>query len=118
MALIAVRAVPPTSTVATGRGIGVVVPVAAVASSANCDGDTLYNAPMVVASRIHAVVDGEVAADQIGAHGGILARQNVVLKDGVGLVFAVVDADDAGIPACASKRLIERLRPAATSTET
>lgn len=52
---------------------------------------------MVMAGGIHAVVDGEVAADEIGAHGGVFAGQGLGFVDYVGLVFAVVDADDAGV---------------------
>lgn len=48
-------------------------------------------------SHIHAVVDGEVAADQVRAHGGILAGQQLGGTDGVGLIFAVVNADGAGV---------------------
>ena len=52
---------------------------------------------MVMTRGIHTVVDGEVAADEIGAHGGVFAGQGLGLVDYVGLVFAVVDADDAGV---------------------
>lgn len=52
---------------------------------------------MVMTSGIHAIVDGEVAADEVRAHGGVFAGQGLGFVDYVGLVFAVVDADYAGV---------------------
>lgn len=57
----------------------------------------LHNPPMIMPLRIHAIIDAEVAADQVRAHGGAFARERLRGMDSVGLVFAVVDADDAGV---------------------
>lgn len=52
---------------------------------------------MVMAGRVHAVVDGEVSADQISSHGGLFAGEEFGLADFIGLVLAVIDPDDAGV---------------------
>lgn len=54
---------------------------------------------MVNTRRVHAVVDGEIAADQVRPHGGALAREDLGFIGDVRLVFAVVHADDAGVAA-------------------
>lgn len=61
-------------------------------------GHALYGAVAGFLSRVHAVVDGEVATDHVGSRGGGVARQSfrcVALT--VRAVLAVVDADDAGV---------------------
>lgn len=52
---------------------------------------------MIMSLRIHAIVNAEVAADQVRAHGCVFARKRLRGVDGVGLVFAVVDTNDAGV---------------------
>lgn len=104
--------------VTTGRSVGPVVDIAAVPAGANRHGDALDNAAMVVAGRVHAVVDGKVPANQVGSHGGVFARQCLGLPDGVGLVFPVIHAHDARVARGSAKWLVKRLRPAATSAET
>ncbi|KAE8392023.1 hypothetical protein BDV23DRAFT_151955 [Aspergillus alliaceus] len=71
-----------------------------------------------MSSWIHAIVDGEVTADEICPHGGILPSQGVGLKNTVCLVFPVIDADNAGMPGRASIGLVLGLWPAAASAET
>ncbi|KAL1969551.1 hypothetical protein VTN77DRAFT_8989 [Rasamsonia byssochlamydoides] len=85
---------------------------------ANSDGDPLQHPAVVMASRVHAIVDREVAADQVRAHGGVFLRHLLRLADGVGLVFAVVDAHDAGVPCGTRVGFVERVWPAATAAET
>lgn len=52
---------------------------------------------MVMAGRVHAVVDREVPADQISSHGGLFAGQEFGLADFIGLVFTVIDPDDTSV---------------------
>lgn len=54
-----------------------------------------------VASQ-HAAVDGEVAADHKGTHGGVLLGEVARLVEIVGLVLAAVDEDVA----CVAPRLL------------
>jgi hypothetical protein len=42
--------------------------------SPNSNRDPLHNPAMVVARRIHTVIHGEIAADQVRAHGGAFTR--------------------------------------------
>ena len=51
-----------------------------------------------MAGRIHAVVDGEVAADQVRTHGCVLAGKEIRFIRGVRLVLAIIDASNASIP--------------------
>lgn len=52
---------------------------------------------MVMAGRVHAVVDGEIAANEIGAHRCVLLGQSLRFVDGVSLIFAVIDANDTSV---------------------
>ncbi|CRG92282.1 hypothetical protein PISL3812_09339 [Talaromyces islandicus] len=58
------RAAPTTPTASTRRGIAL-VRVTGAPPRANRHGDPLHHAAMVMASRIHSIIDREVAADQI-----------------------------------------------------
>ena len=82
----------PTTRV-TGRIVRVIAPPARTDSHR----DTLYHASVVVTSGVHAVVDGEVAADQVRAHCSIFLGQGLRLVNGVGLILAVIDADNASV---------------------
>lgn len=68
-----------------------------MAAGANGDRQALDDGAVALApaSRVHAIVDGEVAADEVGMHGGILARQRLRRVQSVRLVFAVVHAHAA-----------------------
>lgn len=73
-----------------------------------------------MAGRVHAVVDGEVPADQISSHGSLFAGQEFGLADFIGLVFAVIDPDDAGV-SCAGATVylfVKGLWPTTTATKT
>lgn len=48
-------------------------------------------------AHVHAIVDGEIAADQVRAHGGVLAGQQLRGAQRVCLVFAVVHPYGAGV---------------------
>lgn len=52
---------------------------------------------MVMPRRVHAVVDGEIAADQVRAHGGVFAGYRRRGTGCVRLVLAVVDPHDAAV---------------------
>ena len=64
----------PTIPTTTKRGIGVII-TTRLASRANGNRDPLHRPAMVVARWNHAVIDGEIAADQVRAHSGALAGE-------------------------------------------
>ncbi len=70
-----------------------------------------------MAGGVHAVVDGKVLADEVGAHGGVFAGEKLALVEGVGLVFAVVDAGDAGVAGAGAVGLVHGLGPLAAATQ-
>lgn len=70
-----------------------------------------------MARRIHAVVDGEVAADQVGSHGRALAGERLIAADIVGSVLAVVDPHGAGVSAVAYVCVVDWFRPIAPTAE-
>jgi hypothetical protein len=115
--LMTLRAAPTTATTSTRRGIALIA-VARSPPRANRNGDTLHNSAMVMASRIHPIIDREVAADQVRAHRCVLACHDFVFADRVGLVFAVVDADHRCEPGCATECIVVRLRPTPALAET
>lgn len=61
----------------------------------------------------HAAVDGEVAADHEGTHGGILLGQSIGLVGQVGLVFAAVDEDMACEAAGVTRAFVGWVHPSA-----
>lgn len=94
--LIALRAAPTAPTPATRRRVRVIrVPVSSTGSDRNRY--SLHDAPMVVTSRVHSVVDGEVTADQVRTHSRILAGQRLCLANDIRLVFAVIDAHNTRV---------------------
>lgn len=70
-----------------------------------------------MACRVHAVIDGEVAADQVGTHGGALARKRLVTADTVCSVLAVVDPHGACISAVAYVGVVDWFGPVAAAAE-
>lgn len=72
---------------------------------------------MVMPSRVHAVIDGEVAADQVGAHRGTFASECFTTTDSICLVFAIVNANNARVAAGVGKRVVSGLRPVAAAAE-
>lgn len=72
---------------------------------------------MVNTGRVHAIVDGEIPANQIGAHGGVFAGHNLGLVDFVALVLAVVDAYHAGVPCAVLVDLIAWFGPMTAAAE-
>jgi hypothetical protein len=69
----------------------------AVTTCPNGSGNSLHNSSVVMANRILAIVDGKVAADEVGSHGGILLGQVLCGIVCIRLVFAVVHCDDTSI---------------------
>lgn len=61
---------------------------------ANSNRDPLH---ALALAHVHAIVDGEIAADQVRAHSGVLAGQQLRGAQRVGLVFAVVHPYGAGV---------------------
>lgn len=57
-------------------------------------------------AREHAAVDGKVAADHEGAHGGILLGQRVGLIGEVCLVLSSVDQDQTGVATVVTVTLV------------
>lgn len=116
-ALVALGATSAASALAAGRDVRV-VPIARPAAGADRDRNALHHAAVVMARRVHAVVDGEVATDEIRPHGGALPRQGLVLADNVRLVLAVVDAHSARVSGRAVVQFVQRFWPAPASAET
>ncbi|RLL94274.1 hypothetical protein CFD26_103533 [Aspergillus turcosus] len=92
-------ATPTASALSARRGISI-VEVAALPARTNGHWDALYDTPVVMASRIHAVVDGKVPTNQVRTHGRILTGKGLGFAYGIRLVFAVVNAHNAGVSAC------------------
>ncbi|KAG2027151.1 hypothetical protein GB937_000889 [Aspergillus fischeri] len=92
-------ATPTAPALSTRRGISI-VKIAALPARTNSHRDPLYDTPVVMARRIHAVVDGEVPTNQVRPHGRILTGKGLGFAYGICLVFAVVDAHNAGVSAC------------------
>lgn len=84
----------PTTTTAAERGIRVII-TAGLTSRADGNRDSLHNAAMVVARRVHTVVDGEIAANQVRAHSGTFAGEDLGFIGHVCLILAVVYANHA-----------------------
>ena len=78
----------------TTAGLGTVM----VTTGPDGSWDTLHDAPVVVANRVHSIVDREVPTDQVRAHGGVFPRQCLGAKMPICLIFAVVDRDDTSVP--------------------
>ena len=70
-----------------------------IPSGPNGNGNALYDTAVVMANRIHAIVDREIAANQVRPHGRVFLRQFIRFVVCVGLVFSVVYSDDAFVPA-------------------
>jgi hypothetical protein len=64
----------PATPTAAKRRIRVII-TAGLASRADGNGDSLHDTAMVMTSRVHTVVDGEITANQVRAHSGALASE-------------------------------------------
>ena len=71
-----------------------------------------------MAGGIHAVIDREIAANQVCTHGSILTSEELRLICCVRLVFAVVDAGNAGVSSSGAVRFVGWLWPLATAAQT
>lgn len=85
--------------------------------SPNSNWNPLHNPAMVMACRVHTVIHREIAADQVGAHRGAFARQCFWCVHRVCLVFAVVDAYYARVPACVCVGVVSWFGPVAAAAE-
>ena len=72
---------------------------------------------MVMARRVHAVINGKVAADEVGTHSGALAGQRLVAADTVCSVLTVVDTYGACVSAVAYIGIVDWFGPVAAATE-
>lgn len=52
---------------------------------------------MIRPRGVHPIIHREIATDKVGAHGCVFAREGLGFPHAVGLVFAVVDTDGAGV---------------------
>ena len=66
----------PTTTTAAKRGVRVII-TAGLTSRADGNRDSLHNAAMIVACRVHTIIDGEIAANQVRAHSGAFAGEDL-----------------------------------------
>ena len=78
----------------------------------------MQHVAVLVAGRVHAITDGEVAADEVSPHGCVFAGEDFVLIGGVGMIFAVVDANDAFDAGSGIVRLVHGLWPLSTLAKT
>jgi hypothetical protein len=101
----------------TGGRIGVIA-VSTPPSSANGNGNTLDYSSMVMANRIHSVVNRKVTTDEIRAHRGVLTGKCLCLADDISLVFAVINAHHASVASWTRVGLVVWVRPATPSAET
>jgi len=116
-AFMALRAAASTPAPFTRRCISIIgVPTSP--SRANRYRDTLHDSSVVMASRVHAIVDGEITTNQVRAHCRVLAGKHLCLADSVCLVFAIIDAHHAGVASGTGVSFVQRVRPAAASAET
>ena len=70
-----------------------------------------------MAWRVHAIIDGEIPADQVGTHGSVLSGQDLGFIGCAGLVLAVIDAGNAGVADPGTIGFVDRLGPLATSAQ-
>lgn len=66
----------PTTPTTAHRGIRVII-TAGLASRTDGNRDSLHNAAVVMTGRVHTVIDGEIAANQVRAHSGAFASENL-----------------------------------------
>lgn len=114
---IAPGAAATTATSTAGRKFGI-VRVHTSPFGSNGYGYSLQHATSSMARGIHAVIDGEIAANQVCTHGSILTSEELRLVCRVRLVFAIVDAGDAGVSSTGAVRFVGWLGPLATAAQT
>ena len=106
----------PTVIAAAATGAGV---RGRVTSGSNGNRQALDDATgTLVSSGIHAIVDGEVSADEIRSHGGVLPGQRLRLVHHVCLILAVIDSSGAAVASRTLEALVHRIGPAAPAAET
>ena len=67
-----------SSTAATaGGGCIRILSIHASPFRSNGDWDPLQHASLLVAGGVHAIIDGEIPADQVGTHGSVLSGQDL-----------------------------------------
>lgn len=71
-----------------------------------------------MAGRIHAIVDGKIAADQVSAHGCVLASKQLASIGCISLIFAVVDTSHTSETGARAVELIMRFGPLAAAAQT
>jgi hypothetical protein len=116
--LIALRATAAAPTPSTTGGSIRIVAIASLSPLANGDWDALQDSAVVMASRVHSVVEGEISAYQIRAHSSVLLSHFLRVADGVRLIFAIVDAHNTGVACRRRVGFVQGIRPAATAAET
>lgn len=72
---------------------------------------------MIMTGRIPAVIDGEIATDQVGAHSGAFASKRLATADSAGLIFAVVNTHRAGVAAGVREGVVGWFGPVAAVAE-
>lgn len=102
------RAASSAQTASALRATGARVPIA---PGADGDGNALDDASVVVTNRVHAVVDGKIAANEISAHRGVFTRQGIRFVVGVGLVLAVIDPHHTLEASTRGVGFVEGVRP-------
>ena len=107
---------PTAATTGTTRNISIII-ATRLPPRPNSNRYPLNHAAMVMSSRIHAVVDGEVAADQVRTHSGVLAGQSLRRADRVRLIFSIIDTDDAAVAFWSGAGFVRWILPAATAAE-
>lgn len=114
---VAFRAASSTSAPLASRHVDV-IEIAGSSPLANGHRDPLGDSTVIVASRVLAIIDGEVATDEVGPHCCVFTSKGLGSANDVRLVLAIVNADDAGVPGCAGVRFVKGLWPVTAPTET
>lgn len=116
-AIVTSWAAPTTSAPAASRGIQI-LGINASPFRSNGYWQSLQNCSLVVAGRIHAIVDGKIAADQVSAHGCVLASKQLASIGCISLIFAVVDTSHTSEAGARAVELIMRFGPLPAAAQT
>jgi len=94
-AVVASRAAPATATTAAP-----LIGVGAASAGADRHRKPLHHRSVLMASRVHAIIGGEIQTDHVSSHSRVFASQAVGFVEGVRLVFAVIDPHGACVAGC------------------
>lgn len=85
---------------ATAATAAPVIGVGTASAGADRHRKPLHHRSVLMTSRVHAIVGGEIQADHVSSHSRIFASQAVGFIQGVCLVFTVIDTHRASVAGC------------------